>query len=140
MSYNPHGFGNFCPTGCVPPVAKLSATGLDGGLVGDDEALLLDAALRDDLGLRSAELVVTVDCGAMAHEALAMAHQAGVDVIVVDTAHGHSQGVLDTVAKVREMYPDVDVIAGNVATAAASSIAATRACSHPSRLATRERS
>jgi IMP dehydrogenase len=49
-------------------------------------------------------------------EALIQAH---VDLLVIDTAHGHSQGVLDTVAKVRERYPDVDVIAGNVATAAA---------------------
>ncbi|HEX3133066.1 MAG TPA: hypothetical protein VHX44_05720, partial [Planctomycetota bacterium] len=45
----------------VPPVAQLTATGLEGGLVGDDEALLMSAALRDDLGLRSAELVVLVD-------------------------------------------------------------------------------
>lgn len=49
-------------------------------------------------------------------EALVRAH---VDVLVIDTAHGHSQGVMDMVAKVRERYPDVDIIAGNVATAAA---------------------
>jgi len=42
---------------------------------------------------------------------------AGVDVIVIDTAHGHSKGVLDQVKKVRETYPDLDIIAGNVATA-----------------------
>ncbi|GEN31241.1 IMP dehydrogenase [Cerasibacillus quisquiliarum] len=41
---------------------------------------------------------------------------AGVDVIVIDTAHGHSQGVLEQVRKVRETYPDLDIIAGNVAT------------------------
>ncbi len=46
-------------------------------------------------------------------EALAAAH---VDVIVVDTAHGHSQGVLDMVRRVRRQYQDVDLIAGNVAT------------------------
>jgi len=44
---------------------------------------------------------------------------AGVDVIVVDTAHGHSQGVIDTVAWVKREYPDVQVIGGNIATAAA---------------------
>ncbi|MDH5471484.1 MAG: IMP dehydrogenase [Gammaproteobacteria bacterium] len=44
---------------------------------------------------------------------------AGVDVIVVDTAHGHSQGVLDRVAWVKKTYPDVQVIGGNIATAAA---------------------
>jgi IMP dehydrogenase len=42
---------------------------------------------------------------------------AGVDVIVVDTAHGHSEGVLRAVARVREALPDVQLIAGNVGTA-----------------------
>lgn len=41
---------------------------------------------------------------------------AGVDVVVVDSAHGHSEGVLSTVAAVREAFPDVQLIAGNVAT------------------------
>ena len=45
--------------------------------------------------------------------------KAGVDIIVVDTAHGHSQGVLDRVAWVKKHYPDVQVIGGNIATAAA---------------------
>jgi IMP dehydrogenase len=44
---------------------------------------------------------------------------AGVDVLVVDTAHGHSQGVLDRVRRVKTMYPDVQVIGGNIATGAA---------------------
>ncbi|MBA4707811.1 IMP dehydrogenase [Aquitalea sp. FJL05] len=44
---------------------------------------------------------------------------AGVDVIVVDTAHGHSQGVIDRVRWVKQTYPQVDVIGGNIATAAA---------------------
>ncbi|MCH1570312.1 MAG: IMP dehydrogenase [Longimicrobiales bacterium] len=41
---------------------------------------------------------------------------AGVDVIVVDTAHGHSEGVLQAVAKVRDRFPDVQLIGGNVGT------------------------
>jgi IMP dehydrogenase len=41
---------------------------------------------------------------------------AGVDVLVLDTAHGHSQGVLDGVVRVRQAFPDVQLIAGNVAT------------------------
>ncbi|GMV42652.1 MAG: inosine-5'-monophosphate dehydrogenase [Myxococcales bacterium] len=45
--------------------------------------------------------------------------EAGCDVIVVDTAHGHSSKVLDTVRQVRRQWPDVHLIAGNVATAAA---------------------
>jgi IMP dehydrogenase len=44
---------------------------------------------------------------------------AGVDVLVVDTAHGHSRGVLETVRSVKKRYPHVDVVAGNVATAEA---------------------
>ncbi|GIO28203.1 IMP dehydrogenase [Ornithinibacillus bavariensis] len=44
---------------------------------------------------------------------------AGVDVIVIDTAHGHSQGVIEQVKKVRAAYPELDIIAGNVATAEA---------------------
>lgn len=42
--------------------------------------------------------------------------QAKVDVIVIDTAHGHSQGVLDTIKKVKNAYPELQIIAGNVAT------------------------
>ncbi|MGE4244142.1 IMP dehydrogenase [Ramlibacter sp.] len=49
-------------------------------------------------------------------EALA---RAGVDVIVVDTAHGHSKGVIERVRWVKQNYPDVDVIGGNIATGAA---------------------
>jgi IMP dehydrogenase len=48
--------------------------------------------------------------------ALVAAH---VDVLVVDTAHGHSQGVLDMVARLRREHPHVDLVAGNVATAEA---------------------
>ncbi len=44
---------------------------------------------------------------------------AGVDALIVDTAHGHSQGVLDATAKVREAFPSVQLVAGNIATEAA---------------------
>jgi IMP dehydrogenase len=43
---------------------------------------------------------------------------AGVDALVVDTAHGHSEGVLEATARVREAFPDVQLVAGNVATEA----------------------
>jgi IMP dehydrogenase len=43
---------------------------------------------------------------------------AGVDVIVIDSAHGHSKGVLDVVALLREAFPDAQLVAGNVATTA----------------------
>ncbi|MDE5416302.1 IMP dehydrogenase [Alkalihalobacterium chitinilyticum] len=45
--------------------------------------------------------------------------EAGVDIIVIDTAHGHSKGVLEKVREVRNEYPDLDIVAGNVATAEA---------------------
>ncbi|MGZ5201234.1 MAG: IMP dehydrogenase, partial [Telluria sp.] len=45
--------------------------------------------------------------------------KAGVDVLVVDTAHGHSQGILNRVKWIKDKYPGVDVIGGNIATAAA---------------------
>ncbi len=44
---------------------------------------------------------------------------AGVDALIVDTAHGHSQGVLDATAKVRETFPQIQLVAGNIATEAA---------------------
>jgi IMP dehydrogenase len=46
-------------------------------------------------------------------------YEAGVDAIVVDTAHGHSRGVIETVKKVKAQYPDLDMVVGNVATAEA---------------------
>ncbi|KTD73464.1 IMP dehydrogenase [Legionella tucsonensis] len=45
--------------------------------------------------------------------------EAGADVLVVDTAHGHSQGVLDRVKWIKKYHPDIEVIGGNIATAAA---------------------
>ena len=44
---------------------------------------------------------------------------AGADIIVVDTAHGHSKGVIDTVKKFKKSFSDTDIIAGNIATAEA---------------------
>ena len=60
-----------------------------------------------------------VGVGADNDERIELLVAAGVDVIVVDTAHGHSQGVLDRVKWVKRNYPQVDVIGGNIATAAA---------------------
>lgn len=39
-----------------------------------------------------------------------------VDVVVVDTAHGHSKGVIDTIKQIREIYPEIQIVAGNIAT------------------------
>ncbi len=60
-----------------------------------------------------------VGVGADNDERIELLVAAGVDVLVVDTAHGHSQGVLDRVKWVKKHYPHVDVIGGNIATASA---------------------
>ncbi|NLK51907.1 MAG: IMP dehydrogenase [Syntrophomonadaceae bacterium] len=46
-------------------------------------------------------------------------HKAGVDAIVVDTAHGHSRGVIESVKSIKRRFPELDLVAGNVATAEA---------------------
>ncbi|MCK9609076.1 MAG: IMP dehydrogenase [Methylomonas sp.] len=60
-----------------------------------------------------------VGTGAGTEERVAALVAAGVDVIIVDTAHGHSQGVLDRVRWVKQNFPQVQVIGGNIATAEA---------------------
>jgi IMP dehydrogenase len=73
-------------------------------------------ACKDELGrLRAGAAVGT---GADTDERVEALVAAGVDVVVVDTSHGHSQGVLDRVAAVKKRFPKVQVIGGNVATAA----------------------
>ena len=74
-------------------------------------------ACKDSLGRLRVGAAIGVARDTMDRaEALIAAH---VDALVVDTAHGHSQGVLDTVRRIRRQFPDVDVVAGNVATAEA---------------------
>jgi len=60
-----------------------------------------------------------VGVGAGTEERVTALVGAGVDVIVVDTAHGHSQGVLDRVAWVKKNFPEVQIIGGNIATGSA---------------------
>ena len=72
-------------------------------------------ACKDSLGrLRVAAAVGT---GADGLERTAAMVDAGVDIIVVDTAHGHSQGVIDQVRRIKQLHPEVPVIGGNIATA-----------------------
>jgi IMP dehydrogenase len=60
-----------------------------------------------------------VGTGAAAIERAEALIAAGVDIVVVDTAHGHAQGVLDTVAAIRRTHKDTQIMGGNIATAAA---------------------
>ena len=74
-------------------------------------------ACKDELGRLRVGAAVGV--GADLEERAAALVAVGVDLLVVDTAHGHSQGVIETIAQVRKNYPDVQLMAGNIATGAA---------------------
>jgi IMP dehydrogenase len=60
-----------------------------------------------------------IGVGAKELERAAQLIKAGVDVIVIDTAHGHSKGVIETAREFKKQFPDVELIAGNIATAQA---------------------
>ncbi len=79
-------------------------------------------ACKDELGRLRVGAAVGVTADILERvEALA---NAGVDVISIDTAHGHSKGVIDTLKKVKKAHPKLDVIVGNVATADAAKMLA----------------
>ncbi|MEZ5285489.1 MAG: IMP dehydrogenase [Vicinamibacterales bacterium] len=81
------------------------------------KAIKYPNACKDSLGrLRCGAAVGIARDTLQRAEALVQAH---VDVLVIDTAHGHSQGVLDMVRSLRRAFPTVDLVAGNVATAGA---------------------
>jgi IMP dehydrogenase len=103
-------------------IEKLLVTDGQGRLAGlltlkdSEQAVLNPAACRDDLGrLRVAAASTVGDAGFARSEALV---DAGADIVVIDTAHGHSEGVARAVERLRRLSNDVQIIAGNVATAA----------------------
>jgi len=74
-------------------------------------------AAKDELGrLRAA---AAVGPSSDAEERVSAIVEAGVDIVVVDTAHGHSQGVIDQVKAIKSRYPDLPVVGGNIGTAEA---------------------
>ncbi len=103
-------------------VEKLPVVDEDGALVGllsvkdIEKAQNYPNATKDGLGrLRCAAAVGVGDAGLERARGLV---ERGVDAIVVDTAHGHTRGCIDTVSRLRREVPDsVDVMAGNIATA-----------------------
>ncbi|ATF18428.1 IMP dehydrogenase [Phaeobacter gallaeciensis] len=104
-------------------IEKLLVTDGDGKLTGlltlkdTEQAVLNPTACKDDLGrLRVAAASSVGDSGFARSEALI---DAGVDIVVVDTAHGHSEGVIEAVKRIKALSSGVQVVAGNVATAAA---------------------
>ncbi|NVK29240.1 IMP dehydrogenase [Marinomonas sp. CT5] len=82
-----------------------------------NKATTFPNACKDDQGrLRVGAAVGT---GADTEERVKALSDAGVDIIVVDTAHGHSKGVIDRVRWVKENFPHIQVVGGNIATAEA---------------------
>ena len=101
-------------------IEKLLVTDGKGKLTGlltlkdSETAVLNPQACKDPLGrLRVAAATTVGDAGFERSQALI---DAGCDLIVIDTAHGHSEGVAEAVARVKAVSPDVQVLAGNVAT------------------------
>jgi len=104
-------------------IEKLLVTDGKGKLTGlltlkdTEQAVLNPAACKDELGrLRVAAATTVGDTGFARAEALV---DAGCDIVVVDTAHGHSEGVAKVVERIKRASNEVQVIAGNVATAEA---------------------
>ncbi|MEM6695715.1 MAG: IMP dehydrogenase [Pseudomonadota bacterium] len=104
-------------------IEKLLITDANGKLTGlltlkdTERAVLNPTACKDQLGrLRVAAASTVGDAGYARSEALV---DAGVDLIVIDTAHGHSEGVAEAVRRAKRLSNEVQVMAGNVATAEA---------------------
>ncbi|GAW34918.1 inosine-5'-monophosphate dehydrogenase [Roseovarius sp. A-2] len=104
-------------------IEKLLVTDKTGKLTGlltlkdTEQAVLNPTACKDDLGrLRVAAASTVGDAGFERTQALV---DAGVDMIVIDTAHGHSEGVARAVERAKTLSNQVQVVAGNVATAEA---------------------
>ncbi|WP_306110446.1 MULTISPECIES: IMP dehydrogenase [Roseovarius] len=104
-------------------IEKLLVTNGQGKLTGlltlrdTEQAVLNPSACKDRLGrLRVAAASTVGDAGFERSEALV---DAGVDMIVIDTAHGHSEGVAQAVERAKKLSNEVQIVAGNVATAEA---------------------
>src|SRR5688500_7032356 len=81
------------------------------------KAIKYPGACKDELGRLRCGAAIGVSRDSLERAQALVA--AGVDVLVVDTAHGHSQGVIDQVIRMRRDFPNTELVAGNVATAAA---------------------
>ncbi len=80
------------------------------------EELLENACVDHDGKLR---VGAAVGVGKDVYDRVNALYEAGVDIIAVDSAHGHSKGVLDTVKQIHTLFPNLDIIGGNVVTAQA---------------------
>ena len=75
------------------------------------------SACKDALG--ALRVGAAVGTGIDTSQRVALLVEAGVDVVIVDTAHGHSRGVLERVADIKREHPDLELVAGNIVTAQA---------------------
>ena len=92
---------------------------LQGMITAKDFQKAKDFPLACKDGSGALRVGAAVGTGADTDDRVEALINAGVDVVVVDTAHGHSKGVIDRVRRVKTQYPDVQVIGGNIATGAA---------------------
>ena len=104
-------------------IEKLPIVGSDGSLKGlitikdIEKSVQYPNSARDDKG----RLLCGAAIGATADvlDRVAALIESGVDVVVLDSAHGHNSNVINSVAKVKKAYPDLSLVAGNIATAEA---------------------
>ena len=101
-------------------IEKLPLVDKDGKLSGLITIKDIEKARRYPNAAKDAKgrllCAAALGAGAEGLERAAALVGAGVDVLVVDSAHGHARGVLEAVARIKEAHPDVDVVGGNVAT------------------------
>ena len=92
---------------------------LEGMITAKDFQKAKDFPLACKDGAGALRVGAAVGTGAETDDRVDALVEAGVDLIVVDTAHGHSKGVLERVKRVKQTYPDLQVVGGNIATGAA---------------------
>ena len=104
-------------------IEKLPVVNKDNKLIGlitykdITKVKLKPNACKDEYGRLRVAAGVGVTADVM--ERVDALYNAGVDAVIIDTAHGHSKGVIETLKKVKGQYPKLDVVVGNIATAAA---------------------
>ena len=102
-------------------IEKVLLVGDDGQLTGMvtvkdiAKAEAFPSACKDERG--QLRVAASVGISADTDDRVAALVEAGVDLVVVDTAHGHTKGVLDRISWIKQKYPNLDVMGGNVATA-----------------------
>ena len=102
-------------------IEKVLLVGGDGQLTGMvtvkdiAKAEAFPSACKDERG--QLRVAASVGISADTDDRVAALVEAGVDLVVVDTAHGHTKGVLDRISWIKQKYPNLDVMGGNVATA-----------------------